>query len=92
MSLIHGSMWYIKLVLYTISSGGEVFLLGVMTASQGNVLFNDALYTFYLWLYGIRHMVKNHSDSDRGNLLLPHRLRFQISSKGSFICIIPLTG
>ena len=21
----------------------------------GNVLFNDALNTFYLWLYGIRH-------------------------------------
>ena len=25
---------------------------------EGNVLFNDALNTFYLWLYGIRHMVK----------------------------------
>ena len=25
-----------------------------------NVLFNDALNTFYLWLFGIRHMVKNH--------------------------------
>ena len=27
---------------------------------EGNVLFNDALNTFYL-----RHMVKNHSDNDR---------------------------
>ena len=34
---------------------------------EGNVLFNDALNTFYLWLYSIRHMVKNHSDSERGN-------------------------
>ena len=34
-------------------------------------------------------MVKDHSDSERGNLLLPHRLLFPISSKGSFICIIP---
>ena len=22
---------------------------------EGNVLFNDALNTFYLWLYGVRH-------------------------------------
>ena len=28
--------------------------------SEGNVLFNDALNTFYLRLYGIRHMVKDH--------------------------------
>ena len=59
---------------------------------EGNVLFNDALNTFYLWLYGVRHMVKDHSDSEKGNLLPPHRLLFSISSKGSFICIIPQTG
>ena len=34
-------------------------------------------------------MVKDHSDSERGNLLLPHGLLFLISSKGSFICTIP---
>ena len=33
----------------------------------GKVLFNNALNTFYLWLYGVRHMVKDHSDSERGN-------------------------
>ena len=27
-----------------------------------NVLFNDALNTFYLRLYGVRHMIKDHSD------------------------------
>ena len=32
-----------------------------------NVLFNDALNTFYLRLYGVRHMVKDHSDSEKGN-------------------------
>ena len=37
-------------------------------------------------------MVKDHSDSEGGNLLLPHGLLFPISSKGSFICIIPHTG
>ena len=59
---------------------------------EGNVLFNDALKTFYLRLYGVRHMVKDHSDSERGNPLPPHGLLFPISSKGSFICIIPQAG
>ena len=34
-------------------------------------------------------MVKDHSDSERGNPLPPHGLLFPINSKGSFICIIP---
>ena len=37
-------------------------------------------------------MVKDHSDSERGNPLPPHGLLFPISKKGSFICIIPETG
>ena len=37
---------------------------------EGNALFTDTLNTFYLRLYG-----------KRGNLLLPHRLLFPISSK-----------
>ena len=32
---------------------------------EGNVLFNDALNAFYLRLYGVTHMVKDHSDSER---------------------------
>ena len=28
-----------------------------------DVLFNNTLNTFYLWLYGVRHMVKGHTDS-----------------------------
>ena len=39
---------------------------------EGNVLFNDALNTCYLRLYGIRHMVKDHSDSERGNCHLAY--------------------
>ena len=50
-----------------------------------NVLLNDALNTFYSRLYGVRHMVKDHSDSERENLLPPHGLLFSIDSKGSFI-------
>ena len=59
---------------------------------ERNVLFNDALNTFYLWLYGVRLMVKDHSDSEKGNPLPPHRLLLSINSKGSFICTIPQTG
>ena len=54
-----------------------------------HVLFNNILNTFYLWLYRVRHMVKDHSDSKRGNPLLPHGLLFPINSKGSIICTIP---
>ena len=53
---------------------------------EGNVLFNDALNTFHLRLYGVRHMVKDHSDSERGNPLPPHGLLFPISSKDS-VCV-----
>ena len=63
-----------------------------MQRKEGYVLFNDALNTFYLRLYGVIHMVKDHSDRERGNLLPPHGLLFPITSKGSFICIIPQTG
>ena len=52
---------------------------------EGNVLFNDALNTFYLRLYGVRHMVKDHSDSERENPLPPRGLLFAISSKGSYM-------
>ena len=47
---------------------------------EENVLFNDALNTFYLRLYGVRHMVKDHSNSERGNPLPPHGLLFSINS------------
>ena len=40
-------------------------------------LFNDALNTFYLWLYGIRHMVMDLSDSEKGNPL-PFRLTARV--------------
>ena len=58
---------------------------------ERNVLFNDTLNTFYLRLYGVKHMVKDHSDSEKGNPLSPHNYS-SINSKGSFICIIPQTG
>ena len=51
---------------------------------EGNVLFNDTLNTFYLWLYG-------YSGSKIENTQSPYGLLFPISIKGSFICIIPQT-
>ena len=50
--------------------------------NEGNVLFIDALNTFYVRLCGIRHIVKDHSDSEKGNPLPRRRLFFTISSKG----------
>ena len=64
----------------------------IVRERERKVLFNDALNTFYLRLYGVRHMVKDHSDSEKGNLLPQHRLLLSINSKGSFICTVPQTG
>ena len=64
------------------------------TRKEGNVLFNDALNIFFnLRLYGVRHVVKDHSDSEKGNKLTPllGGYSFHISIKGSFICTIPQT-
>ena len=63
-----------------------------ITGRKEMFLFNDTLNAFYLRIYGIRHMVKDHSDSERGNLLPPHGLLLSINSKGSFICTIQQTG
>ena len=42
------------------------------------VLFNDALNTFYLRLYGVRHMVKDHSDRERRNMGYSFRLTTRV--------------
>ena len=48
--------------------------------------------THVIYGYMASDMVKDHSDSEKGNPLSPHRLLLSINSKGSFICTIPLTG
>ena len=48
---------------------------------EGNVLFNDPLNTFYLRLYGVKHMVKYHSDSERGNPMTPHGYYFRLAAR-----------
>ena len=78
------------LISYSLFDVRDRVIFIIIDRKKGNVLFNDALDTFYLWLYCIGHMVKDHSDSKRENLLPPlHGLFFLISSKGSFICTIP---
>ena len=47
--------------------GKERYVNYFIGRKEENVLFNDALNTFYLRLYGVRHMVKDHSDSEKGN-------------------------
>ena len=50
--------------------------------SDRTVLFNDILNTFYLLVSGISCTVKDHSDSETGNLLLSiYWLLFPISGK-----------
>ena len=39
----------------------ETEVIAIVGRKEGNVLFNDALNTFYLRLYRVRHMVKDHS-------------------------------
>ena len=46
----------------------------------------------FIYGYMASDMVKDHSDSEKGNPLPPHRLLLSINSKGSFICTIPQTG
>ena len=40
--------------------------------------------THFIYGYGKEHMVKNHSDRERGNPLPTHRLLFPISRQGFF--------
>ena len=86
------SVWTTMSCSFTTSVNRFTIVTRRKYLKEGNILFNNALNTFYLRLYGVRHMVKDHSDSERRNPLPPHRLLFPISSKGSFICIIPQTG
>ena len=41
--------------------------ISISTIKEGNYLFNDTLHTFFIFrLYGVGHMVKDHTDSERG--------------------------
>ena len=52
----------------------DIWLRTILILRERNVLFNDALNTFYLRLYGVRHMVKDHSDREREKCLINNAL------------------
>ena len=79
---------FVRTLRYRVKLRDFVTSVANVTRSEGYILFNDALNTFYLRLYGVGHMVEDHSDSERQNPLLPHGLLFPINIKGSFICTI----
>ena len=58
-----------QLNLFSFFFHSSIYLLltGVIRKKkeEGNVLFNDALNTFYLRLYGVGYMVEYHLDSER---------------------------
>ena len=66
--------------------------LYVQLVQEGmNEMFYLTIHSTYLRFDGVKHMVNHHSDSDRGKPLPAHGILFSISSKVSFICIIPHT-
>ena len=87
-----GMSFNIHSVLFSINKYIGQSLCCIIFQRERNVLFNEALNTFYLRLYDVRHMVKDHSDSEKGNPLPPHRLLLSFNIKGSFICTTPQTG
>ena len=46
------------------------------------------IYDYMASEFLVSNMVKDHSDSERGNPLPPHGLFFWINSKGYFICML----
>ena len=53
------SMGFFTCTISKTTDWNEKYLNG-STRNKGHVLFNDALGTFYLLLYGVGHMVKDH--------------------------------
>ena len=66
---------------YVFDPYDAMFMKSIYERKEGNVLFNDALNTFYLRLYSIRHMVQDHSDCDRGNPLPQHGYFFRLTAR-----------
>ena len=83
--LVHGRGWILNRPRFIV----VLLSLRSLKGKEGSVLFNDTLNTFHFRLYGIRHMVNDHSDSEREKPLPPHGLLFPINSNGYFICTIP---
>ena len=64
-------------------------LLSLYSSGRKEMFYLMTHSTHFIYGYMASDMVKDHSDSERGNPLPPHGLLFLAISKGSFICIIP---
>ena len=58
--------------LYSCATDLIIIIIIIIIRKEGNVLFNDALNTFYLRLYGVTYMVKHHSDTERDETRCRH--------------------
>ena len=67
------------------------YKLGCLSRTEGRkeMFYLTTHSTHFIYGYMASDMVKDHSDSERGNPLSPHGLLFLINSKGSFICTVP---
>ena len=65
MGLQLNSLYISCVILDILLYGILIEVILVKRKKEANVLFNDVLNTFYLRLYGLRHMVKDHSDIER---------------------------
>ena len=68
-----------------------IVLMLIIKEGRNEMFYLSSNSKHYLRLYGIIHMVKDHSGSVRANPLLPYGLFFLNNSKSSLICIISQT-
>ena len=69
---------------------GKIFIMYCFHSCWHGCFYSTTHSThFILRIYGVGHMVKDHSDCERGYPLTPHGLLFPINRKVSFICTIP---
>ena len=67
-------------------------MITVLNDRERELFYLTTHSTHFIYGYMASDIVKDHSDSEKGNPLPPHRLLLSINSKGYFICTIPLTG
>ena len=83
-------MILIKVTWNEIASSGLQTVEGRKEGKKENILYLTTHSTHFIYGYmALDIWIKNHSDSEIGNLLQPHRLLFLISSKGSFYMHYP---
>ena len=77
---------------YEVTSNLQIINLVINFARQTSHIAEVYVQDIVLEAFMFGHLVKDHSDSEKGNQLPPRGLLFLISSKGCFICTIPQTG